>query len=186
MKAANEDDDGDETMSQTGGVPHPEQTESQGPIVDSKADLPFRRGSSPDVETAVEGEPQDADPQIKYDEPARNSGDFNEDEVDYGGDTTVDELVTKVRDELIKEEGGGGTYDSTIVAYVPEFQAASLYELQPAECIDNSPDQMVAIAMRQVVRLAKSRVNWDRSSDEVRRERGERANQVRRGDHAPP
>ena len=123
------------------------------------------------METAVEEEPQNADPQVKYDEPARNSGDFNEDEVDYGEYITVDELVTKVRDELIEEEGGGRTYDSTIVAYVPEFQAANLYELQPAECIDNSPDQMVAIAMRQVVRLAKSRVNWDRSSDEVRKER---------------
>ena len=79
--------------------------------------------------------------------------------------------MTKARDELIEEEGGSGTYDSTIVAYVPEFQAANLYELEPAECIDYSPDQMVAIALRQVVRLAKSRVSWDRSSDEVRRER---------------
>ena len=131
VKAANEDDDGDDTMLQTGGVPHPEQTEYQGPIVDSEADLPFRGGSSPDVETAVEGEPQDADPQIKYDEPARNSGDFNEDEVDYGEDITVDELVTKVRDEFIEEEAGGGTHDSTIVAYVPEFQAANRMNSSP-------------------------------------------------------
>ena len=73
MKAANEDDDADDAMTQTGGVPHPEKSEYQGPVVDSEADLPFRGSSSPDVETAVEEEPQNADPQVEDDEPAKTA-----------------------------------------------------------------------------------------------------------------
>ena len=69
--------------------------------------------------------------------------------------------MTKARDELIEEEGGVGAYEHTMVAYVPEFQSVNLFELEAAECIDYAADQLVNIALRQVIRLAKSRIAWE-------------------------